>query len=374
VPHTVYFPRLLVRYPAQLGRVQPGILRAMMRAHASARSQIFLCLPARRSCLPGTRSTARHYLCLDHQGVLDKMEAVLDLSHGLVQYGGKPCVMYLFGPDKQEWFDCRCIAEILGINNVTMAMERVDPASKSHLDDLIGRLGQPEVLSRLPQFNLGNLSHHDMRSWVVDEAGFYDLTFGSRKAEAVAFRRWVCREVLPQLRKTGSFSLKRKTEAVDDPFAKKMAVGQFAVQEMQATGGILEMLLKYGDGGDKVWGLDGLKNAVIKKDRRIDDFDRPAPTGAGAPLAIEGPREIYISDVAIAMGYNRKLVQPALGRIGMQVRRQWNENNPDRAAQGPPKRGVVYNNKTRKENVYYESDRAMVEEGIRLALGELNDE
>lgn len=79
-----------------------------------------------------------------------------------------------------------------------MAMERVDPASKSYLNDLIGRLGQPEVLNRLPQFNLGNVSHHDLWSWVVDEAGFYELTFASRKTEAVAFRRWVLAGNPPQ--------------------------------------------------------------------------------------------------------------------------------------------------------------------------------
>ena len=318
------------------------------------------------------------------------MEPILDLSRGLIQYGGKPCVVYLFGPDRQEWFDCRCIADILGISNIPMAMERVDPASKSHLTDLIDRLGQPEAFSRscglnthntsaqpeafgrLPQFNLGNISHHDLRSWVVDEAGFYELTFGSRKAEAVAFRRWVCREVLPQIRKTGTFSLKRKAGAVEDPFAKKMAVGQLAVQELQASTGAMELLLRHGDGGDKVWALDGLKNAVIKKDRRIDEFDRPAP--ASSPLLIEGPKEIYLSDVALGMGYDRKIVQPALARIGMQVRRQWNEANPDKSTEGPPKRTVVYNNKTRKENVYYESDRSAVEEGIRSALGDLDDQ
>lgn len=151
-----------------------------------------------------------------------------------------------------------------------------------------------------------------------------------------------------------------------------MAVQQTAVQELQVATGAMELLLKYGDGGDKVWALDGLKNAVIKKDRRIDEFDRPAP--AASHLLIEGPKEIYLSDVALAMGYDRKTVQPALARIGMQVRRQWNEANPDKSTEGPPKRTVVYNNKTRKENVYYESDRSAVEEGIRTALGDLDDQ
>ena len=319
----------------------------------------------------GARLPAFDYLCMGHRRQIASMEGRLDLSQGLIQYGGKPCVVYLFGPDKKEWFDCRCIAEILEISHLPTAMQRVDPASKTHLDGLVEHFGQPEVLSRSPVLNTHKLSHHDLRSWVVDEAGFYEMTFGSRKAEAVAFRRWVCREVLPQIRKTGTFSLKRKAETVEDPFAKKMAVGQLAVQELQASTSAMELLLKYGDGGDKVWGLDGLKNAMIKKDRRIDEFDRPAP--ATSLLAIEGPNEIYLSEVAQTLGYGRKIVQPALARIGMQVRRQWNQDNPEKATEGPPKRTVVYNGKMRKENVYYECDRSTVEQGIQTVLGESDE-
>ena len=127
--------------------------------------------------------------------------AVVDVSNGFIQYSGKPCVVYLFGHEKQEWFDCRCIADILGINHLPSAMDRVDPASKCHLGDLVSGLGQPEILG-----HANKLSQHDLRSWAVDEPGMYELTFGSKKVEAVAFRRWVCREVLPQIRKTGTYS------------------------------------------------------------------------------------------------------------------------------------------------------------------------
>jgi len=41
----------------------------------------------------------------------------------------------------------------------------------------------------------------------VTEAGFYSLIFKSRKLEAKIFRKWVTSEVLPQIRKTGSFKL-----------------------------------------------------------------------------------------------------------------------------------------------------------------------
>jgi len=40
----------------------------------------------------------------------------------------------------------------------------------------------------------------------VNEPGLYGLIFKSRKPEAKAFKRWVKHDVLPQIRKTGSFN------------------------------------------------------------------------------------------------------------------------------------------------------------------------
>lgn len=44
------------------------------------------------------------------------------------------------------------------------------------------------------------------QTWIVNESGLYHLIFQSRKPEAKTFRKWVTSEVLPELRKTGSFT------------------------------------------------------------------------------------------------------------------------------------------------------------------------
>lgn len=41
---------------------------------------------------------------------------------------------------------------------------------------------------------------------VINESGLYSLIMGSRKPEAKQFKRWVTSEVLPQIRKTGSYA------------------------------------------------------------------------------------------------------------------------------------------------------------------------
>lgn len=42
---------------------------------------------------------------------------------------------------------------------------------------------------------------------VVSESGLYNLVLGSRKAVAKRFKRWVTHEVLPAIRKTGSYAV-----------------------------------------------------------------------------------------------------------------------------------------------------------------------
>ena len=45
------------------------------------------------------------------------------------------------------------------------------------------------------------------RMWVVNEPGVYRLILRSNKPEAERFQDWICREVLPSIRKTGRFQL-----------------------------------------------------------------------------------------------------------------------------------------------------------------------
>jgi len=42
---------------------------------------------------------------------------------------------------------------------------------------------------------------------VLSEIGLYEFVFSSRKKEAILFRYWISSDVLPQIRKTGSYSI-----------------------------------------------------------------------------------------------------------------------------------------------------------------------
>lgn len=71
----------------------------------------------------------------------------------------------------------------------------IDPTATRRLDD-----DEKDTL-RLTQGTSGNPN-----VTIVNEPGLYSLVLGSRKPEAKAFKRWITHEVIPSIRKTGSYT------------------------------------------------------------------------------------------------------------------------------------------------------------------------
>lgn len=104
------------------------------------------------------------------------------------QFEGRP--VRVVEIDGEPWFNAGEICEILDYANPWDAVQRhVDP------DDL----GKYEVVDSRGRKQQAN---H------VNESGLYALIFGSSKAEAKKFKRWVTHEVLPSIRRTGGYIAK----------------------------------------------------------------------------------------------------------------------------------------------------------------------
>ncbi len=76
---------------------------------------------------------------------------------------------------------------------------------------VLGLTNPSEVAKRLPGDGLRKTevvdTHGQLQVYiVVNEPGLYELIFRSNKPEAKRFRHWVFSEVLPQIRKTGSYA------------------------------------------------------------------------------------------------------------------------------------------------------------------------
>lgn len=89
--------------------------------------------------------------------------------------------------DGEPWFVASDLCSVLSIKNSRHAMSSLDTDEKGVV--ITDTLGGAQ------------------RSSIVSESGMYSLVLRSRKDEAATFRRWVTKEVLPSIRRTGSYSV-----------------------------------------------------------------------------------------------------------------------------------------------------------------------
>jgi prophage antirepressor-like protein len=94
------------------------------------------------------------------------------------------------------WFVARDVCDYLEFVNIPQALQRLDDDEReSFFGNLPGRLSENDSRVKYGEVNL------------VNESGLYHLIFRSDKPKAKDFRRWITYEVLPAIRKTGSYSL-----------------------------------------------------------------------------------------------------------------------------------------------------------------------
>jgi len=111
--------------------------------------------------------------------------------------------------NNEIWFKGKDVAEILEYKDTAQAIKKhVDKEYKQPLIKITGR--------RIDGAYKLNEQDHEL---VINEQGLYSLIFKSKKEEAIKFRKWVFEEVLPSIRKTGSFSIieqnKKKQREID---------------------------------------------------------------------------------------------------------------------------------------------------------------
>lgn len=93
--------------------------------------------------------------------------------------------------DGNPWWVARDLCGILGLVETHKALERIgkDDRNTAPVTDKLGRQQETSI---------------------INEAGLYSLIFKSRREEAKTFQHWVTHEVLPSIRKTGTYSLQKQ--------------------------------------------------------------------------------------------------------------------------------------------------------------------
>jgi anti-repressor protein len=90
--------------------------------------------------------------------------------------------------DGEPWFVLNDVVQILGLTNSRMVKDRLtdDVSSTYPIQDALGRTQDTTI---------------------INEDGLYDVILESRKPEAKSFRKWITSEVVPSIRKTGSYGV-----------------------------------------------------------------------------------------------------------------------------------------------------------------------
>ncbi|NCE63728.1 hypothetical protein D1159_03825 [Pseudoflavonifractor sp. 524-17] len=86
----------------------------------------------------------------------------------------------------EPWFVAADVCRALEISDTWNALQRLDDDEKGTCS--ISTPGGEQKMN------------------IVNEPGLYSLVLGSRKPEAKAFKRWITHEVIPSIRKTGSYT------------------------------------------------------------------------------------------------------------------------------------------------------------------------
>lgn len=100
----------------------------------------------------------------------------------------------------EPWWIAKDVCDVLGIDNSSQAVSRLDDDEKSTIIISEGAQGGPP-------------------RGIINESGLYSLILTSRKPEAKQFKKWVTAEVLPAIRKTGSYQAAPIETQLNNPAA-----------------------------------------------------------------------------------------------------------------------------------------------------------
>ena len=109
--------------------------------------------------------------------------------------------------DGEIWWVLKDVCKALSITDHVTTAKRLDR----------DEMGQTHVID-----NLGR----NQKTYIINEPGLYSVVLRSDKPEAKDFKRWVTHEVIPSIRRTGSYSVPvPRTTALPDGVTFSSAVG-----------------------------------------------------------------------------------------------------------------------------------------------------
>ncbi len=147
--------------------------------------------------------------------------------------------------DGEPWFAGKDVSLVLGYSNPQKAI-------RDHVDEEDRTVNE-------------SFTVHGTPVALINESGLYSLVMSSKLSEAKAFKRWITHEVLPSLRKTGSYTMQ---EAIFEKFPQTPRDYRSALLALADQIGVNEVLTKENKilSGEKLqWDNAAILVALIRK-------------------------------------------------------------------------------------------------------------
>lgn len=200
--------------------------------------------------------------------------------------------------NEEPHFVGKDVAKVLGYKNTREALKyHVDNEDKKDgvaIRDSIGRIQKPVV---------------------INESGLYNLIFSSKLDSAKRFKRWVTSEVLPQLRRTGTYSANPTIQEIaNNPQLVQMLVEQIAKLNDSQSGANNDLAyLKEAVTGEYVTPQDliAIKHVIANKAEKFVD-------NMGVQLSLE---DMLIGDVYEIAKENKRRKQQRNNDVGLVKRK-----------------------------------------------------
>lgn len=107
--------------------------------------------------------------------------------------------------NNEPWWVAKDVAEVLEYADPSKMFNLVDSEDKITINPR--ELDSASLAETLPE--------NTFRLVLINESGLYACIFGSNKPTAKQFKKWVTSEVLPSIRRTGSYSAKKTHTAIE---------------------------------------------------------------------------------------------------------------------------------------------------------------
>lgn len=215
--------------------------------------------------------------------------------------------------DGAPWWVLADVCRVLELSNPSKVAARLDDDEKNtvHLTD--GILDNPN-----PELGYSRRGNPNMT--IINESGLYKVILRSDKPEAKKFTRWVTHEVLPSIRKTGSYQApgydKSEMEYKELTRAQHRLINQqqsFIEKQSEDINIAKQLILYYRSGRDDKKADDAMKSYA-----GVATKEKPNPTTLEETIEIEKGRmelEERVNKYASTFKMNQGSVWTMLRRI-----------------------------------------------------------